>query len=1104
MVSLPWLSISVAAENTNIENANSNSKSRKVNDIVIDTASLTGIFEDGKALLTLKYSFYVSNNETNFTLPLVGPADKAMAINLTVDGMERRVEFSNAYYYIFGKFPVGKHNVSFEFNSNLLFDEIIALNYTLYGPTLSYLIEFKIPINPGTKIFLIERGDGIIYEETKNILLRWEYFAMESEYWSLSWTEYKPPTPTDIRCEIISEVMIYEDKAVLEVNYNLEFKGFAFDEIALELDSGTILRTASSGTITIGTKKTRIKFDKLIKDDISLKLTFEKWFITELEITIPQPLNCKINGDVALFSELNVIIDLVENSQTILIGYSGITKSAANFIGNYHFTENSKLIFNVTLKETTVTAEIVDTLIPTFDGYDIESWILFNFHGNSPNSITLDLSIVGSSGKSQKPQLISDPIKPLPILDHNWNGNLNRLTLWLKSNISNEYLLGLHWSFAGNNVTMEESTIADTQIMGYYVAYYLEKGVVLKNIFDSGLTRTGYDALPQQLRAYLHIGTNVEIYQANKEYLSILTIEKTSDLTSEIFLRVWVSDVGMDVHQIVRITSESSITSAFIFSIPSGVTSINVQDCASWTMLEHQLIVYPFKTATNLITFYIDAKFTNASDQINPFIPLEIEECKIYTMFGTAANLNITIATTSTVPLNPDELPKYFLSEIKTPKAVKVYYSTEEATFNVKTEKYTMEEPPTTVIEFAQITFITSVDGKIAVQAIYMVKNADRVEMHVTIPANGLVWMVLVSGKTIPIIQNGDLLTITLIRSTLTGENIAFPVEIVYMTIEPTENFEFMIPQVDVSILNLKVNIGLPSSINILDPEEFNPTFELESWDKWKTKKKLSSTGSELYTDYVHTMNSQLSGVSYDKSIIEPDWVYVGLDDLDGDSDILEIERLDVPEGENGIYTMKIDHSNSYFDNVSNKRFAKISLSQGQYELRNSGVKRQVTVMGGATQQIIFDSDEEMVFTDVPPIYLQFPQSGQVLRLAAIFIKPNESTSVTLVEGKVKESTLVNDISSLLNSSQFLKSIIILFIILTIVLIYLLVFRKSREKTSKKEQQMATDKLKDSNDGQKSTAGASKKLRVRKTRITPSKKTDKKKTEKNTEKINRH
>jgi hypothetical protein len=66
------------------------------------------------------------------------------------------------------------------------------------------------------------------------------------------------------------------------------------------------------------------------------------------------------------------------------------------------------------------------------------------------------------------------------------------------------------------------------------------------------------------------------------------------------------------------------------------------------------------------------------------------------------------------------------------------------------------------------------------------------------------------------------------------------------------------------------------------------------------------------------------------------------------------------------------------------------------------------------------------------------------------------------------------------------------------------VFRKSREKTSKKEQQMATDKLKDSNDGQKSTAGASKKLRVRKTRITPSKKTDKKKTEKNTEKINRH
>ena len=112
-----------------------------------------------------------------------------------------------------------------------------------------------------------------------------------------------------------------------------------------------------------------------------------------------------------------------------------------------------------------------------FEGYDLETWILFNFYGNSPSSITLDLPFGASTGKPQKPQLIMDPNKPLPIIDYNWNGNLQRLTIWLKSNISNEYILGLQWSFTGNNVTMTQLKIADTQVLDYFVVYYLEKGV---------------------------------------------------------------------------------------------------------------------------------------------------------------------------------------------------------------------------------------------------------------------------------------------------------------------------------------------------------------------------------------------------------------------------------------------------------------------------------------------------------------------------------------------------------------------------------------------------------------------------------------------------
>ncbi|MCK5559501.1 MAG: hypothetical protein KAJ51_02865, partial [Thermoplasmata archaeon] len=71
-----------------------------------------------------------------------------------------------------------------------------------------------------------------------------------------------------------------------------------------------------------------------------------------------------------------------------------------------------------------------------------------------------------------------------------------------------------------------------------------------------------------------------------------------------------------------------------------------------------------------------------------------------------------------------------------------------------------------------------------------------------------------------------------------------------------------------------------------------------------------------------------------------------------------------------------------------------------QYIMSNSGISRQITVIGGTTQQVIFDFEDEMVFTGVPPIYLQFPESGQVLRFSKIFIKQNEDLQIKLVEGE--------------------------------------------------------------------------------------------------------
>ena len=331
-----------------------------------------------------------------------------------------------------------------------------------------------------------------------------------------------------------------------------------------------------------------------------------------------------------------------------------------------------------------------------------------------------------------------------------------------------------------------------------------------------------------------------------------------------------------------------------------------------------------------------------------------------------------------------------------------------------------------------------------------MLKNVDRLEMHLKLPPGGIVWMVLVGGKTIPVIQHNDFLTITLIRSTLTGENIAFPVEIVYMIPEPMDELEFMIPQPDVSILNLKVNIGLPSSIYIEDPAKYNPLFEIESWDKWRSKKKHSGTTSEDYLDFMKATNTKLSEVSYDKNINEPDLIYIGLDEEFGVSNTIEIERLDSVEGELDSYGMEID--NFDYNPYSQIKYAKISLTQGQYEIRNSGVKRQITVMGGATQQVIFDSDEELVFTNIPPIYLQFPKSGQIIRLSAIFMKPNENTSIILIEGEPEELDLIGQIKSTFGSICFLQLLIVFIIILDICITYYVLKIRPKKKESEKSQ----------------------------------------------------
>jgi hypothetical protein len=1020
---------------------------RARNEIIIDFAKLDGEFTQGFAQFSLEFSFSYSGSENiTIVIPLIGPANVAKAINLTLDGVETKILFSNRYYYFSGNLTVGEHNLIFKFNSNVLIQEIRELNYTIYGPALNYQIDFQINKGQNKEIFIIDSGAGIVTKTVNYVALSWEYFALSETTWGVKWREYSKPSSDDVKCEFEAEVLIYPKEANLVIRYELEFPGFALERLVLKLSEGMKLRATDLGTIEPGITKTSILFDDLITDSLRIQLTIELWYDSLLSIELPRPMNCKYRGDVALFAQPDLIIKVMTDTNTSLISYPGEKKIDMNFIGDYIFDETSELQFEISTRDSTINVEIIDTLQPTFDGFNLETWVMLNFYGTPPSSITFSLPLGTENGNQEKPQLLTDPFQPLPVFDYNWDANLNRLTLWLGNVDSNNYLLGFRWMCSGSNVTMRQLTITEAYIRSYYVVFYSEKGATYNSLSSSGLIRSSYDEVPQKLREKFRSGSSLEIYEIGDEYLSMIQIERVSDLSCEIFFRNWISDTEIDVHQVIRITSKSSVTSTFRFTIPMGISSLDVSGVAAWSMVDSELIVHAYETQSNIMTFTINGKITNLSTDVKPIRPNYITDCKYYTMFGSSADLNLTIKPHEAIRLNPDELPKYFLSAVNTPKAVNVYYSTTPSKFLLEVERYKMDDPPTTVIEHAQITFITSLDGKIAVQVVYMVKNVDQLEMHITLPKGGVVWMVLVGGKTVPVIQSGDVLTITLIRSTLTGENIAFPVEIVYMLNEAMDELEFMIPKADVSILSLKVNVGLPAVFNIIDPWKYNPYYEYQGMDRWKTVPGYRDPGDDLSFDYHKEMSNQLSSVSYDSDVIEPDWVYIGLDELGSTSDVVEIEKLDEAGDETNKISFRMNTSYWLYNQDSNIKFARVSLTQGQYRISNSGNERQITVVGGGTQQIVFDSDSERVFTDVPPIYLQFPKSGQVIRFSAIFIKPNEDSSIILVKGEKETTTFAEFISEAARSTAFLQFLTIFSIILIVCMAYFSLVRRARMK----------------------------------------------------------
>jgi hypothetical protein len=1022
-------------------------KTSRSTDYSIDAVTMQGYYVDGKAVFILNYTVFMYTN-ASVEIPLIGPSESAMAINLSMDGTDARVEFNNNFYLYKGTLKPGEHNLTFQFSSKLLSLDTKVLYYNLHGPALIYQIDFKIQKMADREIYFIENVEGDLIEKIDSYLIMWEYYATDEICWQLVWSEYKKPDSNNIRCELEADAYIIEGKAKLNVHYDIIFPGCGLKELLFELDSLTVMTSADKGTIKNENGFVKIEFSELILDSTEINIEFQKIMKSNVKITIPAPNNCRFTGNLAVFADSKSIVQLIDNSDTVTLGYINSQYPDSYFIGNYLISELTALTFNITERDLTLTADVMETIEVTGDGYILETIIHLSFSGNNPSSIKIDFNPNPSGFYIAKPEIWVKSTEQHFVLDYNWDAENQKLVIFLNQNLTGDYIIGIRRQYTGNDVYMNHITISDFQIINYFIVYYLEKGVIFNIKNENKLLRSDYDSVTKNFKTFIKTGSNSDIYLAPDAHYEVkFNIEKTFDLKTEMFLRTWVTEKEKESKQVVRISSANLLMSSFSFSIPPEHSELDVKGVASWSINNERLTVYVHATDNHAITITINSKLNAENNRVTPFLPLEIDEYEIYSMFGSSSSLKLNITPEGAELINIDELPAYFKSEIRTPKAVNIYYSSESPQFFYSIGMFLADIPPSTIIEQAQITLITSTDGRNAVQVIYMVKNVELLDMEVILPLKSVVWMVLVAGKTVPIIQNDNKLTITLIRSTLVGENIAFPVEFIYMVKEPSEDLKFLLPAVDVSILSMKINIGLPKSLKILDPGKTNPDLEYQGQQPWRISLDIDDNKGGDYVDYNRAFDTQMSGVWSESENTKSASLTIGVDDIYDNSKPVIISKFDG----SGRFVSNMTLSTYQFniDPESNFGYKTVSLSQGNYVVTNAASMRKVSVIGGVAQQILFDSEDDMVFTPAPPIYLQFPESGKVLRFSTIFVLPEEQISILIEEARTDDSqlSLREKLSSVFDLSIGpMGLVIILIIIIVIVVYYFLIIRRVRLK----------------------------------------------------------
>lgn len=438
--------------------------------------------------------------------------------------------------------------------------------------------------------------------------------------------------------------------------------------------------------------------------------------------------------------------------------------------------------------------------------------------------------------------------------------------------------------------------------------------------------------------------------------------------------------------------------------VPAGFTITSVSGVDEWRNSDGTLEIRFTYGLLGEKRIEVLATAPTMNRSLAPMLPDEGFAVDVYFAVSSEPQVKVTSSVTSASRITQDEVPGDFQGGINVPDILQIYKGDRGSTMSIAYDLRVVQETQTTVIDYAQYTLIMTRDGKLMARATYVVKNMRQEELRVVMPNGTLIWYVLVAGRVTEIITEGNALVIPLIRSTTSGKNIPFIVEVMYVVPEPSEELWFMFPSVDVPVVSVDVNVGIPKNHRIADPQKDNPDYDylgsyawtivLPTIDNTASKPAAMSAGgygAPFQSGFFKISNTQTENDQY----VTPDTRHGTVNLLSGqstkavDTKDLQVYMADSKNNFDMITPPSIIGSGGNYS---------LDLSPGQYLFEYGNSTRYVQVLPGGTQQVVLSLSDGQMDLQMPPTTVDIPKTGRLLKFRRIFISPQDNLQIKLKE----------------------------------------------------------------------------------------------------------